>query len=163
MKSILVKEQKKTYTKIFNEDGKEYQITATARYDDQCGNGHNSFSLTAEIWRSRNGQRIGRDCESCGCLHEDIAKHFGELVPFLKWHLVSSDEPMHYLANTIYHKQQGKIDYAKSSCVWGVAPDDSKHNIETMSEKALRDYLVIRLPHVQMEFKKSTEQLGFTF
>lgn len=163
MNSTLVKDQKKTYTKLFTEGGQEYEITATARYDDQCGNGHNSFGLTAEIWKARNGKRIGRDCESCGCLHEDISKHFGELKPFIKWHLVSSDEPMHYLANTLYHKKEGKIQYAKDSCVWGVAPDDSKVNFETIGEQSLKNYLVTRLPHVQEAFQKDMEKLGFTF
>lgn len=163
MESVLVKDQKKTYIKHFTENGQEYEITATARYDDRCRNGHNTFSLTAEIWKARNGKRVGNDCESCGCLHDDIAKHFGELKPYIKWHLVSSDEPMHYLANTLYHKKEGKIQYAKDSCVWGVAPDDSMHNIEKMSEKALKNYLVVRLPHVQIAFKKAIEELGFTF
>jgi hypothetical protein len=38
-----------------------------------------------------------------GCIHEDIAKHFPELMPYIKWHLTSTDGPMHYLANTLYH------------------------------------------------------------
>lgn len=38
-----------------------------------------------------------------GCIHEDIVKHFPELRPYIKWHLCSSGEPLHYLANTLYH------------------------------------------------------------
>lgn len=38
-----------------------------------------------------------------GCCHDEVAKHFPELAPLIKWHLCSSDGPMHYLANTVYH------------------------------------------------------------
>jgi hypothetical protein len=67
------------------------------RFDDDCRNGHNSFAITAEV-------RIPgrRDVEACGCLHEEIAKVFPELAPLIKWHLVSADGPMHYIANTVY-------------------------------------------------------------
>lgn len=103
MKSQLIKSQFKEFTKVFHEHGNEYIITAEVRYDDQCGNRHNTFSITGTIWNSLNGVKVGRDSVSCGCLHEEIAKHFPSLQPFLKWHLVSSEGPMHYVANTIYH------------------------------------------------------------
>jgi len=102
MNSILTKHQKKVYgPKYYTEDGTDYRITATVRYDDQCGNGHNSFSITGEIDRKSGNGRWTDDLG--GCIHDEIAKHFPELAPFIKWHLVSSDEPMHYLANTLYH------------------------------------------------------------
>ncbi len=43
-----------------------------------------------------------RECMG-GCIHDEIAKHFPELFPLIKWHLCSTDGPMHYEANTIYH------------------------------------------------------------
>lgn len=98
-KSQLTKHQVDTKTKNFKEGCKAYRIIANIRYDDECGNGHNSFAITGEIWRQGNQ----RDCESCGCIHDEIAKHFPELKPYLKWHLMNSDGPMHYVANTIYH------------------------------------------------------------
>lgn len=67
------------------------------RFDDNCKNGHNSFAITGDI-RSA----IGR-WEAGGCLHDDIARVFPELIPLIKWHLTSDDGPMHYIANTIYH------------------------------------------------------------
>ncbi len=104
MKSVLTKKQKKVFGPVvFKQDGRHYSITATVQYDDECGNGHNSFSITGEIWRCLpDGTRTGRDCESCGCIHEDIAQHFPVLAPLIKWHLCSSDGPLHYLANTLY-------------------------------------------------------------
>jgi hypothetical protein len=108
MQSKLTKRQTKTYgPKTYTEDGTKYRITATVRYDDQCGNGHNSFSITGDVdelcgkrWREYMG----------GCIHEEIKKHFPKLAPFIKWHLVSSDGPMHYTANTIYHARDTDCD-----------------------------------------------------
>lgn len=97
--SILKKKQTKTYGPRFIAGyGEGAQITATVRYDDECGNGHNSFAITAVI--ARPG---ARDCEACGSLHEEIARIFPELAPLIKWHLVSSDGPMHYLAKVVFH------------------------------------------------------------
>jgi hypothetical protein len=78
--------------------GKGAAITVSCRFDDSCKNGHDSFAITADI-------RIPgrRDVEACGCLHKEIAKAFPELAYLIPWHLVSTDSPMHYIANTVYH------------------------------------------------------------
>ncbi len=104
MNSTLTKSQVKVFGPRFIAGyGKGAQITAKVRYDDQCGNGHNTFSITADIM-------VGRRDEAGGCLHEEIARVFPNLAPFIKWHLTSSDGPMHYVANTVYHaKQHGPI------------------------------------------------------
>lgn len=95
--SILTKKQTKEYRKNISYDGEPARIKATVRYDDDCGNGHNSFAITGEIWQRRRG------VVTCGCIHDEIAKHFPKLKPFIKWHLMSSDGPMHYVANSLYH------------------------------------------------------------
>lgn len=74
-------------------------IYAEIRFDDCCGNGHNSFAITATVMNPRRYD----DCEACGCLHDDVARVFPELAHLIKWHLCSTDGPMHYVANTIYH------------------------------------------------------------
>lgn len=87
-------------------------IIAEVRYDDECGNGHNSFAITAEIYgpyaqrgeptiKHSNGKTMWLN--QCGCCHEAVKEHFPQLAPLLKWHLTSSDGPMHYIANTVYH------------------------------------------------------------
>lgn len=103
--SVLTKHQTKTF-EAFNvtvntEWGpQEYRrVKATVRYDDECGNGHNSFSITGKAWEANNR----RDCDTCGCIHDIIEQAFPELAPFIKWHLTSSDGPMYYIANTMYH------------------------------------------------------------
>lgn len=96
-KSVLTKKQVKKFgPKSFTERGEPRSITVTVRYDDECNNGHNTFAITGDI-RGPRGYECG------GCIHEEIAKHFPELAPLIKWHLCSSDGPMHYVANTVYH------------------------------------------------------------
>lgn len=105
--SILTKHRVKTFgPKFYTENGVRCRITANVRYDDRCGNGHNTFSITGEIEEKR-GNGNWQD-GSGGCIHEEIKKHFPELAPFIKWHLCSSDMPMHYAANAIY--QAGNRD-----------------------------------------------------
>lgn len=118
--SKLVKSQKRTYRKEL--DGGIAWIGATVRYDDQCGNGHNSFSITG---RTSDG--------SGGCIHEEIAKHFPELAPFIKWHLFDSTGPMHYLANTIYHAEEHGPTHA---FVYYTGPSDPL-NISGTKERLL--------------------------
>ena len=102
MSSKLVKRQsRKLGPKKYKEGGVNFRITANVRHDDQCGNGHNTFSITGEISRqARNGRWME---DSGGCIHDEISRHFPELRPLIKWHLCSTDEPMHYVANTVYH------------------------------------------------------------
>lgn len=74
--------------------GKGAYMMVEIRYDDECGNGHNTFAITADV-------RIpGR--REYGCMHEEIAKYFPELAKYIKWHLVSSDGPMHYVGSVLY-------------------------------------------------------------
>lgn len=79
--------------------GRNGRISVAARFDDNCKNGRHSFAITATVYTAE----IRGDCTACGCLHEDIAAVFPELVPLIQWHLVSTDGPMHYLANTVFH------------------------------------------------------------
>lgn len=100
--SVLTKHQVKAFGPVpISGYGAGGMITASVRYDDQCGNGHNTFSITAEV--RTNASRRRQDIQAGGCLHGEIAKHFPELAPLIKWHLCSSDGPMHYVANTLYH------------------------------------------------------------
>ena len=99
--SQLTKDQKRTYgPRVYSENGNTYRITATVRYDDECGNGRNTFSITGTIDRKERG--IWKD-DAGGCIHDQIAQHFPELAPFFKWHLCSSEGPMSYVGNTLWH------------------------------------------------------------
>lgn len=75
-------------------DGRERSMVVKIRYDDECRNGHNSFAITGSIGEEHNG--------ICGSIHEEIRRFMPELAPFIKWHSMNVDGPMHYLANTTF-------------------------------------------------------------
>jgi len=101
MQSVVTKSQKISFTKQFQEYGETHTITATIRYDDQCGNGHNSFGMTGVvakgIYKDANNAPDSK-WQQCGCIHDDIARHFPDLEKYLKWHFMNSDGPTHYAA-----------------------------------------------------------------
>ena len=149
-----MKTKTKTQTKIFGPRaisgwGTNATITAEVRYDDRCSNGHNTFAITGEINRPNR-----QDCEACGMLHDEIQATFPELAPLLKWHLTSSDGPMHYVANTRYWAEQGNLEYARHSAVW---PEASLDDLK--DEQKLRN----RLPELLKDFRNAIKFLGFTF
>ena len=122
-------------------------IVAEVRYDDDCGNGHNTFSITGTI--RAIDKRINRQDNvylAGGCLHEDVVAKFPELAPLVKWHLCSSDGPMHYLSNTVYMADDRDCwGYRKgepSSFKWAVQFGDNpiKHKIHTGFAKFLQSY-----------------------
>lgn len=78
-------------------------IRAEIRFDDECGNGHNTFAVTADIYRMVKYAKAARKEEIAGgCCHEDIAAAFPELAHLIRWHLFDQTGPMHYVANTVY-------------------------------------------------------------
>jgi len=96
--------QERTFDKEFLEGGKKFHIEAEVRWDDRCGNGHNHFAITGTVRRVTAGNWRNRDScvESCGCIHEEIARHLPNLKHLIKWHLFDPRGPMHYVANTVY-------------------------------------------------------------
>lgn len=83
---------RKNFTEYFSTDEGRFLIKACAKFDD-------SFSLTGEIYHYRSGKWYEH---SGGCIHDDIAKHLPQLRPYIKWHLVGRNAPMHYIANTLF-------------------------------------------------------------
>lgn len=77
-------------------------LSVEMRFDDECKNGHNTFAITGSVVNPQAMRRSEREIAG-GCLHEDIAAIFPELAHLIPWHLTSSDSPMHYIANTLYH------------------------------------------------------------
>lgn len=75
-------------------------LTAEMRFDDQCKNGKNDFSITASVETPSSKRK--NDIVAGGCLHDDIKQVFPELAHLIKWHLTGTQGPMHYVANTLY-------------------------------------------------------------
>lgn len=81
--------------------GTNGKMTVEVRFDDNCRNGHNSFAITATVITTES--KHFRDIAAGGCMHDDIAQVFPELAPLIQFHLMSTDSPMHYVANACYH------------------------------------------------------------
>lgn len=97
--TILTKNQKFQKIKI---KGKR-KLVVSIRHDDSCGNGHNTFAITATLYEKLHSS-LWTDVAG-GQLIDEVKKFFPELEPYLKWHLCSTDGPMHYLADTLYHTE----------------------------------------------------------
>jgi hypothetical protein len=175
-----IKSQTKTYRVDYADaQGNPCTLIATVRHDDDCRNGHKSFAITGdlyEIHRQPHEPTIthasGRTLwlNACGCLHDEIAAHIPNLAPFIKWHLCSTDGPMHYLANTLY--QAGDLDYdglkagkareldaARKSAMWPEATDEEL----SAPREVLKAKLEARLPALLVEFRAAVKSLGLTF
>jgi hypothetical protein len=122
------------------------RIRVNVRYDDCCGNGHNSLGITCDIYNK------GRDVGG-GCNHALVVAVMPEIEHLIKWHLTSTDGPMHYVANSIYHAENGKLDYARSCAVW---PD-------AQLEDFTKEKLLARLPALMADFKTDIESFGFNY
>jgi len=120
-------------------------FVATVRHDDRCGNGHNTFSVTADY--PGGG----------GACHDLIVQHFPELEPVLKFHGCSEDGPLHYIANTTYWAKEGRLDYARKTAIWPDASD------EDLTAPGLKERLQARLPALLQEFRAAVEGLGLEY
>ena len=113
-------------------------------------------------------------CDSCGCQHEEVAKHFPEFAKYLKWHLVAvGKQPMHYLANSLYWAgKEGFVDGKagsppnyecfKSTAIIGVLPGDSEMTPTKMllwSQETLKSWLEVRLPALMKAFDSDLKEL----
>lgn len=166
--SKLVKSQTRTFGPVpIAGYGKGALIKATVRYDDQCGNGHNTFSITADVTTPRSLAR--RDIEAGGCLHDEVTKAFPELDPFIKWHLTSSDGPMYYIENTMYwlgrrtYRDNTNLENARKTACWPDMPEGYLLAGTLVSNATVEAALMERLPALLAEFRKAVESLGFTY
>lgn len=160
--STLTKSQKKTFAShVFKEHGKNFLVEAEVRFDDECGNGHNSFAITGTKYLCDvNGGKVR--WESGGCIHEEIAKHLPELEPLIKWHLCDTNGPLHYVANSLYWAggtkyTKANIEHFRSTAIW---PDATQHD---MDNPQLKQILQARLPALMAEFRAAVEGAGFAW
>lgn len=164
--------QERVYGPVECDDG--LSITATVRYDDTLGNGHNTFGISAKISDPR-GRLV-----SAGCLHDEVAKAFPELTPLIAYHLMSSDGPLHYLANTLYwlgydtrwcngaQADPPSLSHARKSAVWPHMPESMVRSCDASDTGAVElqrahatKVLTERLDGIRHEFRAAVLSLGF--
>lgn len=155
------------FQKVFRENNRNYLIIVKCRYSNPFNNQDADFAITGEIWRANvKGGKVGGDCESCGCIHEDIAKHFPEIAHLIKWHLVGPNGPMHFIANTTYHtsardcwgKLKGEVKQTATRIKFGTNPiehgckKDFVAMLENYDKAGHLDRLeIVEVPHVNRD------------
>ena len=92
----------------------DYRAAVCLRYDDECGNGHNTFSATASVYggplffpnpKTRAERRANAEPKiawSCLGPMAKAAPHIPDFAEFDKWHGCSSDGPLHYPGNAVF-------------------------------------------------------------
>lgn len=153
--SVLTKQQYKSLgPKPIDGYSEGAALWAHLRFDDECGNGHNTFAITGTV---REPGR--RDIAAGGCLHDDIARIYPELAPYIKWHLCSTDGPMHYIANTLHlagdkdcwGRRAGEVSRANYAIRFGDSP--VSHSVTERFWKFLQerkgsgDFTVVGIDH----------------
>lgn len=133
--------------RFVDEHGTSCLLKLEIHFDDRCHNGHNTFSMTSNLFY------LGK-WQSGGCQHDLVAEIFPEFAKYIKWHLTSTDGPLHYVANTMYWKELRNLGNARASAVWP--------SLESL-EEVTTETLLERLPALMEEFKKDMEELGFNY
>lgn len=82
-------------------------VFVTIRLNDECTNGHQDFSITADIYEAGK-PKIDKYHISGGCCHDDILKAFPEFKIFVDLHLCDyKGIPMYAVQNGYYHMHEG--------------------------------------------------------
>ncbi len=148
----------------FTENKKTYQIKAFFQLEDHGQKPY--FSVTGEI------NQVNYAVESCGMLHDEIAKYFPEMQKYLKWHLTNiSKGPMYYIENSRYwmgycgytdgkYNSPPNYEYAKSTIVYGTLESDYNFAIdENTKEEEFINFLNNRFNALMQKFDEDMMEI----
>lgn len=85
------------------------------KFEKRGENDGDFFDITANLfdrdyipferyYLNKNGNK--RYLGACGCLHDEIAIHAPELKHLIKWNGTSTNGPLYYIENTLYHVEE---------------------------------------------------------
>lgn len=98
-------------SKTYEENGDLFRIEVAISLDDNCNNGHCTFSTTGDIYRIYDNRP--KDYAKSGCIHEDILKHFPEFKIFTELHVRDCHgAPMYSVVNSTWHMKNSNKDIA---------------------------------------------------
>lgn len=140
----------KTVKKIVNNE----KIVVNLKYNDECKNGYKEFSITGDLYK-KDKFGVFRWIAG-GCIHEDIKRLVPEFSKYIKWNLCGENQPLHYIANTLYFAKKRDFNAARMSAIWQDATDEQL----SKEPKELEKMLLQRLPALLSDFKKAMEELG---
>lgn len=143
--SIISKTQKSTQLRESLLSKQRLNLT----YNDYCGNGHNSFHMTIDLYEKINGRwtDVGG-----GSDHEAVREYFPKYARLAKWHGCTSEGPLYYLENTKFHVKADNLEAAQNTAIWKGA---------TMEQLSSETELKARLADLLELFRAEMEDLGF--
>lgn len=125
---------------------KDFDAVIKIKLNDECKNGHQDFSITANLYK-HNAVKTDRNCIGGGCCHDDILKIAPEFKQFVNLHLCDKDGiPMYASANGYYHITIG-FDRTEK---------------ENQKEKFCEYYRVTPLQYEILKQTSSADEYGFT-
>lgn len=123
---------------------KAFDAVIKIKLNDECKNGHQDFSITANLYE-HGKPKSERNCIGGGCCHDDILKIAPEFKQFVNLHLCDKDGiPMYASANGYYHITVG-FD-----------------NTTDQKEKFCEYYRVTPLQYEILKQTSSADEYGFT-
>lgn len=128
-------------------------ITVTIRLNDDCGNGHQDFSITGDIYKA-NARKSDKNHLMGGCIHEEILKVFPEFQIFVNLHLCDfNGVPTYAVENGFYHLTQGFNN---------TKPEDKNFTSEYCEyyRISLDQFEVLRQSRSEVQFALNLESLG---
>lgn len=146
-------------------DGDE-KTTIKIRLDDKCRNGHEDFSLTADIYeKSKNGRWVD---VGGGCCHDHILKLRPDLAPFAALHLSTFEGvPMYAAGNALYwfagfNGGLGKEHHGGNGS-GGKTPAECRRIFaeHIRATPAQVDAIVAAAPRTEAELQAILEDMGF--
>ena len=113
------------------------------RLNDECKNGHEDFSITADFWKLESPRTDGNWIMG-GCCHEEILKFRPDLKIFVDLHLNDfRGYPMYYIQNAFFHLK-------------------NKYNSAMTKTRFMETYFVTPEQYDELLFKANTEdEFGF--
>lgn len=117
------------------------------------------FSITADL------KEGSRDVAG-GCMHDEVREYFPQLAKYIRWHLTSGKEPLHYIPNALYHagfckdmEDARNIEYLKSTVVYGALESDMSVDLEKLNADALKSFLTNRYDALMDQFTADMSEL----
>ena len=124
-----------------NIQDKNNNLEIKIRLNDECGNGHEDFSITGTIWEVGK-RRTDRNMISSGAIGDTVAKLDKNYALINKLHLCDADGiPMHAVSNMFYHLKNGftqiKIDFKTDFCEYYRITPEQYDILSTATEERL--------------------------
>lgn len=131
------------------------EISVTIELADDCKNGHQDFSITADIYEAGK-RKIDKNFIAGGCCHDEILKAYPEFKIFVDLHLCDyNGVPMYAVANGYYFLKNG-------FCNNGLKPDQKFFDKEFCNyyNIDLSDFEELNKSFNQTDFALKLESLG---